>query len=342
MTDLTNDQLFTYQQDFNEFDVNGSGSLEPGEVKKLLKHQLQDRDPTQKEIDDFMAGADLNADGKLSLHEYISSVMGGADWTVDGKPHDQLAWYKVSGAAHAIWKSYQQLIPSASELEARAVAGLKASGARHAEKFAVSKWEIEPKYLVGMYVQVQKVYRKHAYVKDSDGNCVWVPLTAFVDPSFYGGSMHPEIPELVKEASLEQDPEELQKWMREAAASEKEHAQAFSFGIEEWDDEDFKAVAGCCVQVYYEPEERRMVEADVVCRVGDDIYSFFTGAGLTFANQDLYQNVPRERLERMLNSKAHEQFHISQDQFDDATDGHTPMTYGTRNGTMAVHNYKGP
>jgi len=50
-------------------------------VKQLLKHQLQDRDPTQKEIDDFMAGADLNADGKLSLHEYISTLMGGADWT---------------------------------------------------------------------------------------------------------------------------------------------------------------------------------------------------------------------------------------------------------------------
>ena len=64
----------------------------------------------------------------------------------------------------------------------------------------MGNWDIEPKYLAGMYVQVQKVYRKHAYVRDSDGTCVWVPLTAFVDPAFYDIHAHPEIPELIKEA----------------------------------------------------------------------------------------------------------------------------------------------
>jgi len=336
-TDISKDQLWTYQEDFNKFDVNGSGALDLDEVKQLLKHQLQDRDPTQDELDDFMSCADLNADGQLSLHEYISSMLGGA-WTVDGKPHDQLAWYKVSGAPHAIWKSCLQLISSASELEARAIAGLEASGKQHAKVCQVSDWDIEPKHLAGMFVQVQKVYMKHAYVRDADGTQVWVPLTAFVDPAFYTVYSQPELPELIKEAQLNRNAEELKSWHMKAVAEGDDQRK---WGTEDWTDKDWEMVSGCCVQIYFEPEEKRMVQADVVCKLPfGDIYSFTIGAGLSFATSDLHLNVPLARLERMRDSANHEQHHLSQSDFDRATDGHYADGHAyDRNKTMKAWNY---
>ena len=114
------------------------------------------------------------------------------------------------------------------------------------------------------------------------------------------------------------------------------------FGIAEWDDEDFAAVAGCCVQVYGEPV--KYGAADVECRVGDNIYSFYT-ENLEYENRNLYKNVPRERLERMRDSANHEQHHLFPGDFEDATEPWDGMSCeGTPypNGSMAAHNYKGP
>ena len=122
------------------------------------------------------------------------------------------------------------------------------------------------------------------------------------------------------------------------------------FGIAEWDDEDFAVVSGCCVQVYAEPEEHPSGayccgEADVVCRVGDNICSFYTG-NLEYETGNLYKNVPLERLERM---RDHESGcgtpWIQISDFEDATAPWDDMDlerHARNNSTMTAHNYKGP
>ena len=67
---------------FDQFDVNKNNYIDRNEVKALVQLFFQkcnlDREPTESEIDEFVAYIDLNKDGKLSrqeLHIYLNKYM---------------------------------------------------------------------------------------------------------------------------------------------------------------------------------------------------------------------------------------------------------------------------
>eukprot|EP00658_Telonema_sp_P-2_P000918 TRINITY_DN10336_c0_g1_i2.p1 TRINITY_DN10336_c0_g1~~TRINITY_DN10336_c0_g1_i2.p1 ORF type:complete len:180 (-),score=32.76 TRINITY_DN10336_c0_g1_i2:317-856(-) len=74
---LTEAEVEIFRTDFQEFDVNGSGFIELGEISKLLLRQL-DRKPTSLELDATLAMFDTNEDGRVSFHEYMQHIVGGA------------------------------------------------------------------------------------------------------------------------------------------------------------------------------------------------------------------------------------------------------------------------
>ena len=75
---ICNEEYDVHQADFNKFDKDGSGLLDPAEITALLSHQLG-KACTSKEAEAFIADADKDSDGKISLPEYIACMMG-AEW----------------------------------------------------------------------------------------------------------------------------------------------------------------------------------------------------------------------------------------------------------------------
>lgn len=69
-------------QDFAVFDTNRSGVLEKCEIHRLLAQQLE-RAPTEGEITGFLASADTDQDGVISLNEYITTVLNQPGFTVE-------------------------------------------------------------------------------------------------------------------------------------------------------------------------------------------------------------------------------------------------------------------
>ena len=63
-------------------DTNDSGVLEKSEIHRLLARQL-DSPPTEEEVANFLASADTNQDGLISLNEYISIVLTDSGFTVE-------------------------------------------------------------------------------------------------------------------------------------------------------------------------------------------------------------------------------------------------------------------
>ena len=81
--DLSQAEYEIYGQDFAEFDKNGTSELEMPEIKELMRKQMG-VEPDDKTMQEFMAEVDKDADGTVSLNEYISAVAGNG-WTVNGK-----------------------------------------------------------------------------------------------------------------------------------------------------------------------------------------------------------------------------------------------------------------
>jgi len=75
---IANEEYDIHNQDFAKFDKDGSGLLDPAEIKALLTHQLG-REASDSAVKGFIDEADKDKDGKISLPEYIASMMG-ADW----------------------------------------------------------------------------------------------------------------------------------------------------------------------------------------------------------------------------------------------------------------------
>ena len=69
-------------QDFATLDTNHSGVLEKSEIHRLMAKQLE-RAPTAWEIADFLASADTDQDGVISLNEYIATVLSQPGFTVE-------------------------------------------------------------------------------------------------------------------------------------------------------------------------------------------------------------------------------------------------------------------
>lgn len=74
--ELSRKEHAVYKNDFGEFDMDNSGLLEKKEVLKLAAKQLG-RAVSEEEGSMFLDQLDTNADGKVSLDEYIKYVVGG-------------------------------------------------------------------------------------------------------------------------------------------------------------------------------------------------------------------------------------------------------------------------
>jgi len=64
-----------YKSDFRKFDQDGTGSLERAEIQELASYQLG-RPAGDCEVDALLAAIDLNGDGRITLLEYLKSVLG--------------------------------------------------------------------------------------------------------------------------------------------------------------------------------------------------------------------------------------------------------------------------
>ena len=62
-----------FEQAFKKLDKDGSGYITPDEVEDLL-YETYGFPPMEEEIDLFMKEFDLNADGKVSWEEFLSSM----------------------------------------------------------------------------------------------------------------------------------------------------------------------------------------------------------------------------------------------------------------------------
>ena len=74
--------LMCHWQDFAALDTNHTGVLKKSEIHRLLAKQLE-RAPTAREIADFLASADTDQDGVISLNEYIATVLSQRGFTVE-------------------------------------------------------------------------------------------------------------------------------------------------------------------------------------------------------------------------------------------------------------------
>jgi hypothetical protein len=73
--------------DFREFDLNGDGLLQKGELKALLKH-LDPGNWTDDAVDRLVAGFDKDGDGDVSLEEFVDWITG---VSAEDSEHDAFA-----------------------------------------------------------------------------------------------------------------------------------------------------------------------------------------------------------------------------------------------------------
>ena len=75
MAVVSPEELAVYKADFAQFDTSCSGFLDKTELGGLVQHQLG-RECTERELEEFLANNDTDHDFKLSLDEYIHSIIG--------------------------------------------------------------------------------------------------------------------------------------------------------------------------------------------------------------------------------------------------------------------------
>jgi len=80
MSLITPEMLSVYEKDFADFDVNGNGVLEADECLALASFQLGHQS-SSSELTEFMKAVDLNGDGKITIDEYLKTVLGD-EWEV--------------------------------------------------------------------------------------------------------------------------------------------------------------------------------------------------------------------------------------------------------------------
>eukprot|EP00658_Telonema_sp_P-2_P081135 TRINITY_DN823_c0_g1_i2.p1 TRINITY_DN823_c0_g1~~TRINITY_DN823_c0_g1_i2.p1 ORF type:complete len:260 (-),score=76.47 TRINITY_DN823_c0_g1_i2:186-965(-) len=83
MAKLTKQEFAVFKEDFDEFDTDSNGLIDGEELRALANKQL-DRECTDTEFAEFLKSIDLNADGKVDLEEYISSIVG-KGWEAEGR-----------------------------------------------------------------------------------------------------------------------------------------------------------------------------------------------------------------------------------------------------------------
>merc|ERR1711977_572633 len=69
-------ELQIFRKDFGHFDKDGSGFLEWDEIRQLIKQQLMSYEDSEDGMAELMHEFDTDADGKISLDEYLNVILG--------------------------------------------------------------------------------------------------------------------------------------------------------------------------------------------------------------------------------------------------------------------------
>jgi Ca2+-binding EF-hand superfamily protein len=71
---LSDEEYAELKADFDEIDTNKSGSVDISEVRTLLTKERNGTAPTEAEVEEMMASFDKDADGQVTLVEYLAAL----------------------------------------------------------------------------------------------------------------------------------------------------------------------------------------------------------------------------------------------------------------------------
>ena len=71
---LSDEEYAELKADFDEIDTNKSGSVDVTEVRTLLTKERNGTAPTEAEVEEMMASFDKDADGQVTLVEYLAAL----------------------------------------------------------------------------------------------------------------------------------------------------------------------------------------------------------------------------------------------------------------------------
>ena len=71
---LSDEEYAELKADFNEIDTNKSGTVDISEVRTLLTKERNGTAPTEAEVEEMMSSFDKDADGQITLAEYLAAL----------------------------------------------------------------------------------------------------------------------------------------------------------------------------------------------------------------------------------------------------------------------------
>jgi Ca2+-binding EF-hand superfamily protein len=71
---LSDEEYAELKADFDEIDTNKSGSVDISEVRTLLTKERNGTAPTEAEVEEMMGSFDKDADGQVTLVEYLAAL----------------------------------------------------------------------------------------------------------------------------------------------------------------------------------------------------------------------------------------------------------------------------
>ena len=71
---LSDEEYAELKADFDEIDTNKSGSVDISEVRTLLTKERNGTAPTEEEVEEMMRSFDKDADGQVTLVEYLAAL----------------------------------------------------------------------------------------------------------------------------------------------------------------------------------------------------------------------------------------------------------------------------
>ena len=71
---LSDEEYAELKADFDEIDTNKSGTVDISEVRTLLTKERNGTAPTEAEVEEMMSSFDKDADGQITLAEYLAAL----------------------------------------------------------------------------------------------------------------------------------------------------------------------------------------------------------------------------------------------------------------------------